>query len=83
MTTPTPVYDPTIAYTPKQTTELCEAAKDMLLFLRGQGFGCQHLEVTEKGVLIHGLRDDYPRRQVTARGDSQRPALSYDRDAEE
>ena len=41
-----------MGYTPKVTTDLCEATKDLLLFMRVQRITCTHLEVTDKGVLI-------------------------------
>ena len=54
------VTSPTLSYVTKETTPLCEATKDLLLWMRAQGFGCSHLEVTEKGVLIGAPRDDFP-----------------------
>lgn len=57
---PVLVTSPTLAYTPKETTTLCEAMKDLLLFMRTQGFRCTHVEVNEKHVLINGLEDDFP-----------------------
>lgn len=78
------VTHPTLVYERKETTPLCEAAKDMLMFMRCQGFGCAHLEVTETGVLIHGLRDDYPAAKTHSAGtpvgggDALVPTLDYD-----
>ena len=65
---PVIVTSPTLSYVTKETTPLCEATKDMLLFMRAQGFGCAHLEVTEKGVLVHGLRDDFPIAKIMGGG---------------
>ena len=48
------VTSPTLSYVTRETTALCEATKDLLLWMRAQGFGCTHLEVTAKGVLIGG-----------------------------
>lgn len=54
------VTSPTLVYQPREFNPHCEAAKDFLLFMRAQGFGCVNIEVTDKGICIQGLRDDYP-----------------------
>lgn len=41
----------------------CEAAKDLMLFMRASGFRCDVLTVGKDGVAIQGLVDDYPRKQ--------------------
>lgn len=73
--------NPTTVYTPRETTELCEATKDLLLFLRVEGIRCDHLEVTEKGVHLAGLIDDYPsKRQSTHAGPARTPSYMDDPD---
>ncbi len=70
-----PVHHPTTIYTPRTTTALCEATKDMLLFLRVEGIRCEHLEVTDKGVLLHAIVDDYPsKRQASATAPVRAPS---------
>ncbi len=74
------VAGPTLGYTTKAVTELCEATKDLLLFMRVQRLRCDHLEVTDKGVLIHGLVDEVQQRTS---GPSRPPVVvepSYERD---
>lgn len=75
------IAGPTLGYTPKATTDLCEATKDLLLFMRAQRIRCDHLEVTDKGVLMHGLVDEVQQRMA---GPSRSaPAVaepSYERD---
>jgi hypothetical protein len=44
----------------------CEAAKDLLLFMRATGIRCTDLTVGKDGVSITGLQDDYPRKQPPA-----------------
>ena len=41
----------------------CEAAKDLLLFMRATGIRCDTLTVGKDGVSITGVQDDYPRKQ--------------------
>lgn len=41
----------------------CEAAKDLLAWMRNMGVRCDALEVGKDGVRIHNLTDDYPRKQ--------------------
>ena len=61
-----PQHQPTGSYTPKVGSAEVESTKDLLLFMRVEGFRCDHLEVTDKGVLIHGLTDDYPSKRQTS-----------------
>lgn len=78
---PTFTAGPTMGYTPKVTTDLCEATKDLLLFMRVQRITCTHLEVTDKGVLIGGLVDEV--QQLVSGPSRQAPPVvepSYERD---
>ena len=77
---PKPLTGPSGLYFPKEVTPLCEATKDLLLWMRNQKFRCDHLEVTDKGVLMHGLADNDP---LSAAGKSGTPpdlGLGYDGD---
>ena len=65
---PVIVTSPTLSYVTKETTPLCEATKDLLLWMRAQGFGCTHLEATEKGGLTGGPRDDFPIAKIMGGG---------------
>lgn len=71
---------PTLHYEQKDSGPLVEATKDLLLFLRVQGIRCDHLEVTDKGVLLHGLTDDYPSKPAITRQTTPTPPPSYDHD---
>ena len=61
-----PQNAPSMAYEPRVTTELCEATKDLLLFLRVQGIRINRLEVTDKGICLDGITDDYPSKRQTS-----------------
>ena len=71
---------PTLHYEQRDSGSLVEATKDLLMFMRVQGIRCDHLEVTDKGVLLHNLVDDYPSKPVITRQTTPTPAPSYDRD---
>jgi hypothetical protein len=68
MSTPNP-FGPPIdpiaeGYKPRlKNSTHCEAAKDLMLFMRACGLRCDVLTVGKDGVSIHGLVDDYPRKQ--------------------
>lgn len=64
-----PAIDPTadaglMRYTPKVVSDHCEATKDLLKWMRSQGFACEHLEVGAKQVLIHGLVDTFAKQKL-------------------
>lgn len=73
-----PINAPSMAYQPQAVTPLCEAAKDFLLFARVQGIRFTHLEVTDKGVLMSGIEDDYPSKRQTAATVPARPPSYMD-----
>lgn len=73
-----PLTGPSMLYQPKEVTPLCEATKDLLLWMRNQKFRCDHLEVTDKGVLIHGLADADPAQALFGPGRSAPPGPGYD-----
>lgn len=79
-----PLEGPSIAYWPPLPGEgnpLCEATKDLLLWMRNQCFRADHIEVTDKGVLIHGLVDIDPATAARTGGSSPKhPGPTYDRD---
>lgn len=58
--------DPAIeAYAPpaEPLSPHCEAAKDLLMFMRNAGIRCEALNVGTEGIQILGLVDDYPRKR--------------------
>jgi hypothetical protein len=58
--------DPALdAYTPPAgpLSPHCEAAKDLLAWMRNMGIRCEALNVGTEGIQILGLTDDYPRKQ--------------------
>lgn len=66
MTARRPTLDPAAeAYTPpdQPLSPHCEAAKDLLMFMRNAGIRCDALEVGKDGIRILNLTDDYPRKR--------------------
>lgn len=61
-----PTLDPAAeAYIPPETplSPHCEAAKDLLLFMRNAGIRADAVEVGDSGVRLLNVVDDYPRKQ--------------------
>lgn len=72
---------PTLHYEQRDSGPLAEATKDLLMFMRVNGFTCEHLEVTDKGVLLGKLTDHYPSRPQAMRPQTPAtPSPSYDHD---
>ena len=72
---------PTLHYEQWDSGPLVEATKDLLMFMRVNGFACEHMEVTDKGVLLGKLVDHYLNRPQAMRpATTPTPAPSYDRD---
>ena len=60
-----PALDP---YTPpdEPISPHCEAAKDLLAWMRNMGIRCDAINVGKEGVQILGVTDEYPRKQPAA-----------------
>jgi len=62
-----PVDEPSAErYEPRSVSDHCEAAKDLLEFLRNRGIRCDVVEVGKNGVRLVGVVDDYPRKRMAS-----------------
>lgn len=78
MSDPLPRLDPAVeAYAPREVSEHCEAAKDLILFMRNTGVRAESIEVGKNGVRLIGFVDDYPRKpSASAANDKPAPTTT-------
>lgn len=62
-------------------SEHCEAAKDLLRFMRNFGVRAESIEVGKNGVRLLGVVDDYPRKRSATPAEPKAPASTTDEDA--
>lgn len=80
---PLPRLDPAAeAYTepPAPLSEHCEAAKDLIRFMRNYGVRAESIEVGKNGVRLLGFTDDYSRKPLANAVNAKPEPLTTDTD---